>query len=275
MSAGVLKSGTDYWFYIEVKGGFTWRLLLEDLSNHPINALTESHIYQGGTLVKSLSTTGSVWEYAWSHTDYPSIGQFGNAHGHDTQSSITFEIDGQAVTPGATLQSGNELVATRVSDIDDGGDPSTVIGTVTVTYTLTNKLVLTIQADWVNTPTEAPGGLTGMWPFTEDLDRGFILTYDAVAWKLDTATVSNLRTPIVASKKTVVWENGGGWGQLHSRDELLNVYIQDRPNLGKIYPSDIPAVGAGNVQNYTSVSYQVAQVGDYISEYNLLELETE
>lgn len=265
MSAGVLQSGTDYWFYIEIGGGYTWRLKLEDLANHPINSLTDSLIYQDGTLIKTLSNTGSVWEYAL--VSPVTANQIGNAHGADTQQSITFYIDDVETTPGLTLQSGTELRVVRVSTLDNEGDPASNIGTVTTAYTMTDHLQIDVEVDWVSDPGET-GGYVGMWPFVEDLDRGFLLGYD-VLWALDTATVSNLATPTLSTTAAMVFEAGGGWGQLLTKSPAGNVWIQDRPTLGKIYPSETPSVIGAYVQTYTPVVYRVAQVEDYATVYNL------
>lgn len=262
---GISTSGTSYWLRCDLGNGKEWRVLLEDLApSHPMHAITYSQIWENDVMSEEFSDTGSVWEYALT---YPGIvGQIGNAHGSDTQTSITFTIDGNIITPTVNLQSGSELVVTRVSTLDNAGTP---IGTVTTTYTLTNTgLKLNVGVVWVSPPVTRPSALVGMLPVTERFDKGFLVGRD-LAYNLAHSVSGNLSSDHVTTDTALLWESSGTWGICKFHDSAVDTFIQDRPSINKIYPNEQP-VYSGNSQFFSKLEYRVANLSASKWMYNKL-----
>jgi hypothetical protein len=268
---GVSKTSDDYYLYIDLGGGYEWRLLMEKLANHDINALTTSEAWGGGFLSKTLAATGSVWEYAYS---YPGTtpAQIGNGHGNERQTSLRFWLDGVEITP-AMKATGSQLVVIREAILDNG---TTDIGTSTTTYTLTPSSGLTLEVAfcWYSAPGSTPNGLVGMWPFVEDFNRGYLVGLD-VGWNLATnQAVDSLATSTVSTRGVLLWESGGDWAMCQLRNSAVATYIQDRQDLGKIYPSEAPTLQAGNIQTITPVNYRVKRMASMATYNDLIVLPT-
>lgn len=258
------QDSNSYWLHIDLGNSYEWRLYLQKLQFHPINALTYSQIWQNGAKLLDTSDTGSVWEYAYNS---PATGdQIGNGHGSDTQSSLNFYLDDVLVTPTTTMQTGTELRVVRVSSLDDTGDPAAEIGTATTTYTLSISTGMTIDVefDWISEPSPVTGGYVSMWPFVESFDRAYLHGMDA-AFDLSTATVDSLGTPTIDTAAVVCWQSSGEWGLCQLHDSAITTWVQDRvsPGVGKIYPSETPNLDAGFVQTCLSANYRVARFGGY------------
>lgn len=120
--------------------------------SHPIHVLHRSAVT--GTGGKTIHAGGSVYEYAWkvypsgaSDTDYK-----GNAHGHDTETSFTIEVDGTPVSiTDGNSESGSEVVITRVSELDHP-EAASKMADITTVYTLNaDGLRVKTTANWLQT----------------------------------------------------------------------------------------------------------------------------
>lgn len=89
-------------------------------------------------------TAANAWEYAYSvkPTGTSSFTFVGNAHGYETQTALTFAVDGAAVTPtvGSSTAATRKIVVTRTTTLfhPQLGSGATPIATVVTVYTLTN-----------------------------------------------------------------------------------------------------------------------------------------
>lgn len=269
---GVRSDGIHYWFHCDLGGGDEWRLFYKELDASPMHQITLSQIWAGGLKTEDFSVTESVWEYAINHPDNPN-GFVGNAHGNDTQVSLTFYLDDIEITPTGTLQTGNELRIIRISTLDNGS--AVTLGTITTTYTMTPTTGLTIELvfDWLAEPVPPMHGRLGMWPIENRFDRGFTLGYD-IAWNLDTAVAAeDLASEYISTTAMVAWESAGTWALAQFRASPITSFFQDRgpTNVNKFYTDETPPVTAGNIQTCVPINYRMARISD-LSKYTALAL---
>lgn len=174
-SAGVSLSGTTYSLHQRRGQDRTWVVELpqDTVNGTTSRSLGASRIDHDGVGSTNLTPGGSAWEYAYNVQPSGGTGVFvgTRAHGYETDDSIAVTVDGSTVTPGGTVQWGDEVVVTRLSTLTHP-DAVGTIGTVVTTYTMSKD-----GLDVVHTTTWL-AALTGgqcygaMMPFLEVLDTG-------------------------------------------------------------------------------------------------------
>lgn len=177
-------------------------------------ALTE--LFSIATLNSSL---GSAWEYALEvlPSGASTYTFLGNIHGYEVQDSLTFTVDGAAVTPadGSVRTPDNSIEVTRTSHLVHPETAATVIANIVTVYHLDwNGLRVDVQITWAATAGVQAAYV--MMPLNGSLssDQGFsradILTFGngpiGLPGSADTY-FGNVKSP-------AAWMWGGNYGAL-------------------------------------------------------------
>ena len=182
-------------------------------------------------------SAGSVSEYA---LQVDGTTWCGNAHGYDSQTSLTLTVDGATQTPAdlAIVAGTTSIVVTRVSNLysADVGGGSTVVGVVTTTYTMhpTTGLEVSASIAWAGTYT-INVCYAAMMPVDDGLDTGRNMTTGAE----ETLTHNDEDTYLIGqTPMLLMWDANGVLGELCYIPDVVTTL----GNYAYVAPSSYPFV---------------------------------